>query len=162
MLEEGIRVAIVGLPNAGKSSLFNTLLARERAIVSPTPGTTRDFLEGWVEWDGLPIVLVDTAGLQWPGAELEAAAMRQTREAVAGSSIVLLVIDVSVTTPEEAAALQAELAPTGTVLIRSLHKWDLGALAQWREPAADEQSGDAKETIATSVPVPIAMPWAWL
>ncbi len=66
MLEEGIRIALVGRPNAGKSSLFNAFLARDRAIVSCEAGTTRDALEAWVEWEGLPISLLDTAGLDEP------------------------------------------------------------------------------------------------
>jgi tRNA modification GTPase len=63
VFRDGLRVVLTGLPNAGKSSLFNALLGRDRALVSPRPGTTRDYLEATVSWDGLRVELVDTAGL---------------------------------------------------------------------------------------------------
>lgn len=151
LLEDGIRVAIVGSPNAGKSSLFNALLSRERAIVSPTPGTTRDFLEGWVEWAGLPIVLVDTAGLQTPGAEVEAQAMRRTREVLASSSVVVHVADVAATTPREAREMERELVIEGRGLIRALHKWELGASAAWRDELAAAESAVGVTTVASSI-----------
>ncbi|MDR2301762.1 MAG: tRNA uridine-5-carboxymethylaminomethyl(34) synthesis GTPase MnmE [Deltaproteobacteria bacterium] len=63
VFRDGLRIVLTGLPNAGKSSLFNALLGRDRALVSPRPGTTRDYLEAMVSWDGLRVELVDTAGL---------------------------------------------------------------------------------------------------
>src|SRR5205085_12327706 len=61
-LREGLTVALVGAPNVGKSSLLNALCGEERALVAAEPGTTRDFLEARVVWDGVPVLLVDTAG----------------------------------------------------------------------------------------------------
>jgi tRNA modification GTPase len=63
VFRDGLKIVLTGLPNAGKSSLFNALLGRDRALVSPRPGTTRDYLEATVSWDGLRVELVDTAGL---------------------------------------------------------------------------------------------------
>src|SRR6185295_17042458 len=63
ILREGLRVALVGRPNVGKSSLLNALLKEDRAIVTPIPGTTRDTLEETLHCDGIPVILTDTAGL---------------------------------------------------------------------------------------------------
>ncbi|MGC8762621.1 MAG: tRNA modification GTPase [Acidobacteriota bacterium] len=93
-LREGWSVALAGPPNSGKSSLFNALLNRERALVSPHPGTTRDVLEETLEVDGLPLVLRDTAGLrQEPGEEVEALGMEVGLRAAATADAVLFVYD---------------------------------------------------------------------
>jgi tRNA modification GTPase len=76
-LREGATVVLVGRPNVGKSSLFNRLLEDERALVSPAPGTTRDYLEAWLDIEGIPVRLIDTAGLRQGGAELEAEGVRR-------------------------------------------------------------------------------------
>ncbi len=87
----GLRVVIAGPPNAGKSTLFNGLLARDRAIVSPRPGTTRDSLEAMVELAGRPVLLVDTAGLRDGGDPLEEEGVRRTMVAVAEADLVVMV-----------------------------------------------------------------------
>jgi tRNA modification GTPase len=132
LLEEGLHVAIVGRPNAGKSSLFNALLARQRAIVSPEPGTTRDALQEWVEWDGLPVALHDTAGLREPDTEVEREGIRRTRAAIASASLVILVVDTSRDDPVSLPAILAEVGRAPEELIIALHKWDLGASAEWQ------------------------------
>ena len=71
LLREGARVAIIGAPNAGKSSLLNALLGYERAIVSEEAGTTRDTVEEVLDFDGFPVRLIDTAGLRDEGSEIE-------------------------------------------------------------------------------------------
>ncbi|MCA9713488.1 MAG: tRNA modification GTPase [Myxococcales bacterium] len=87
---EVARIALAGPPNAGKSSLFNALVQRERAIVSPQPGTTRDYVEAALELDPHGAVLIDTAGLRGvPGDELELAGIARTRDQLAGADIVL-------------------------------------------------------------------------
>jgi tRNA modification GTPase len=92
----GIRLALVGRPNAGKSSLFNRLLDRDRAIVTATPGTTRDTIEETFSLDGIPIRLVDTAGLRTSSTdEAEALGIVRSREALADADLILLVHDAS-------------------------------------------------------------------
>lgn len=94
ILREGLRVAIVGRPNVGKSSLLNALLKEDRAIVTPIPGTTRDTLEESVNWDGIPVVLTDTAGLREGLLDpVEKIGMDRARRAVEGSDMVLAVFD---------------------------------------------------------------------
>ncbi|MBZ5639725.1 MAG: tRNA uridine-5-carboxymethylaminomethyl(34) synthesis GTPase MnmE [Acidobacteriia bacterium] len=103
---EGAALAIAGAPNVGKSSLFNRLLERDRAIVAPTPGTTRDTLEECVDLDGIPLRLVDTAGVRELTDAVEAEGVRRAREAVEQADLVLLVLDASRDPePEELAAL---------------------------------------------------------
>jgi len=102
ILREGLRVALVGRPNVGKSSLLNALLKEDRAIVTPNPGTTRDTLEETVNWDGLPVVLTDTAGLrEKAGDPVEHIGMERSRQALEGSDLVLALFDGSEPLMEE-------------------------------------------------------------
>lgn len=93
IVREGLRVAIVGKPNVGKSSLLNRLLGSDRAIVTAIPGTTRDVIEERVDLAGLPVVLVDTAGLRESGEEVEQLGMARSREEVAAADVVIAVFD---------------------------------------------------------------------
>ncbi len=90
-IRDGFRVAIVGVPNAGKSTLFNALLKSERAIVSPHPGTTRDVIEAEAEIAGLPVSLVDTAGLRAAATAVEVEGVRRARRAAAEADALLVV-----------------------------------------------------------------------
>ncbi len=92
---QGVRTAIVGRPNVGKSSLLNCLLRESRAIVTPIPGTTRDTLEEVVNIKGVPFVLVDTAGIAQSKDLVEALGVERSRRAIREADFVLLVIDVS-------------------------------------------------------------------
>ena len=92
---QGVRTAIVGRPNVGKSSLLNRLLRRSRAIVSPIPGTTRDTLEEVVNIKGVPFVLVDTAGIGHSQDLLESLSVERSRQALEQADLVLLVLDTS-------------------------------------------------------------------
>lgn len=94
-LREGARVAIVGRPNVGKSSLLNSLLGEERAIVTDVPGTTRDVIAESVVWDGLMVTLVDTAGLRETEDVVELEGMKRTRSAIEEGDVVVLVVDAS-------------------------------------------------------------------
>jgi len=128
IVHDGITVALVGPPNAGKSSLLNALLGRDRAIVSPVPGTTRDIVEGTIGIAGVPVRLLDTAGLDMPRDAIEAEGIRRSRRAMEESDLLLVVLDASI--PPDRRAL-AETAGRARVLVRA--KSDLpvhpGALA---------------------------------
>jgi tRNA modification GTPase len=94
-LRRGIRAAIIGRPNVGKSSLLNQLLGRERAIVSPVPGTTRDTIEETANIRGLPIVFIDTAGLREADDLIEREGVRRSQESLASAELILHVLDSS-------------------------------------------------------------------
>jgi tRNA modification GTPase len=123
LLREGARVAMAGRPNVGKSSLFNALLAEERAIVSDLPGTTRDVLEERVQWDGFPITLLDTAGLRAGGDAVEAIGAERARRTHDRADVLLLVVDASEGLSAEDASIAAGLA--GPVIV-ALNKTDRG------------------------------------
>lgn len=91
----GLRTAIVGRPNVGKSSLLNRLLRQERSIVTPIPGTTRDTIEEVVNLKGVPFILVDTAGIVHSRDQVEAIGVERSRRAIEQADLVLLVIDIS-------------------------------------------------------------------
>jgi tRNA modification GTPase len=105
VIHDGLTVALVGAPNAGKSTLLNTLVGRERAIVSPVAGTTRDIVEATIALAGVPVRLLDTAGLGLPRDAIEAEGMRRSRAAIDESDIVVLVIDASGPAPPDVAAI---------------------------------------------------------
>ncbi len=104
LLRRGIRAAIVGRPNVGKSSLLNQLLGRDRAIVSAIAGTTRDTIEETANIRGIPVIFIDTAGLRESGDQLEIEGMRRSRLALARAELILHVVDHS-----EALAREDEL-----------------------------------------------------
>src|SRR4051812_15227083 len=93
LLRRGIRAAIIGRPNVGKSSLLNQLLGRDRAIVSPIPGTTRDTIEETANIRGLPVVFIDTAGLRDSSDEIEIEGIRRSRESLDAAELILHVLD---------------------------------------------------------------------
>jgi tRNA modification GTPase len=95
IVHEGLTLAIVGRPNVGKSSLFNRLVERERAIVTATPGTTRDLVTETVAIGGIPVRLVDTAGIRHAFNEAESIGIRKSMEALADADLVLVVVDAS-------------------------------------------------------------------
>jgi tRNA modification GTPase len=95
IVHEGLTLAIVGRPNVGKSSLFNRLAERERAIVTATPGTTRDLVSEIVAIGGIPVKLVDTAGIREALDEAESLGIRKSMEALADADLVLVVLDAS-------------------------------------------------------------------
>jgi tRNA modification GTPase len=131
-LRRGIRAAIIGRPNAGKSSLLNQLLGRDRAIVSTIPGTTRDTIEETANIRGLPVVFIDTAGLREARDEIEVEGVRRSRQTLEKAEFLLHVFDVSEPlTPADQVHL-AEFAGRKRILVRN--KIDLPA--QLELPAA--------------------------
>lgn len=95
VVHEGFTLAIVGRPNVGKSSLFNRLVERERAIVTATPGTTRDLVTETVALNGIPVKLIDTAGIRHSTDEAESIGIRKSYEALSEADMVLIVLDSS-------------------------------------------------------------------
>jgi tRNA modification GTPase len=93
IVHEGLTLAIIGRPNVGKSSLFNRLVERERAIVTATPGTTRDLVTETVALGGIPVKLVDTAGIRRALDEAESIGIQKSLEALADADLILLVLD---------------------------------------------------------------------
>jgi tRNA modification GTPase len=91
--QEGVKVALAGRTNAGKSSLFNLFLKEDRSIVSDEPGTTRDWLEAWVSLDGVPLRLIDTAGLRTTDNRVEQEGIRRSRELIGSCDVLLYLID---------------------------------------------------------------------
>lgn len=94
-LREGFQVVICGAPNAGKSSLLNALLRRDRAIVSPLPGTTRDTIEESITLHGMTVRLVDTAGLRTGADAMEQLGINRTKEALSSADLIILLVDPS-------------------------------------------------------------------
>ncbi len=119
LLRRGVRAAIIGRPNAGKSSLLNQLLGHDRAIVSALPGTTRDTIEETANIRGLPVVFIDTAGLREAGDEIEAEGIRRSRESLAKAELILHVLDGSEPLTASDEKLLAEHAGKKRILVRN-------------------------------------------
>jgi len=136
LLRDGIVLAIIGRPNAGKSSLLNALSGQDSAIVTEIPGTTRDVLREQIELDGIPVHLADTAGIRETSDRIEAEGVRRARLALESADLALLVEDVMAPLDEHD-DLALELPPT-VGYIRIANKVDLGAESYRQQK---EQSG---------------------
>ncbi len=117
ILREGLKVAIVGRPNVGKSSLLNALLRTDRAIVTTVPGTTRDVIEDALNINGIAVTLADTAGLCDTDNIVEAESVSRSRQAMAAADLVLLVIDSSEPLHPDDLKLLAQLPACGIVVM---------------------------------------------
>ena len=126
IVREGLSLAIVGRPNVGKSSLFNRLLNEDRAIVTSTPGTTRDLVTESASVGGIPLRFVDTAGIRVATDEAERLGVERSMQAIADSNLRLLVVDASQPWSEEDTRLLAKIHPLGALLV-ALNKSDLPA-----------------------------------
>lgn len=129
ILRRGIRAAIVGRPNTGKSSLLNQLLGHDRAIVSPIPGTTRDTIEETANIRGLPVVFIDTAGLRETRDEIEVEGIRRSRQSLAQAELILHVLDAGEPLTAEDQNYFNEFAGKKRILVRN--KIDLPVKWQW-------------------------------
>ena len=128
LYQDGVRVVLCGRTNAGKSSLFNTLLKEDRSIVSDIHGTTRDWIESWVSFAGIPARLFDTAGLRESDDEVERHGIQRTQDLTAEAQLILYLVDASVGLVEEDKAFlikwsHAEKSGRPPVLL-VLNKWD--------------------------------------
>jgi len=123
IVHDGLTLAIVGRPNVGKSSLFNRLVERDRAIVTASPGTTRDLVTERISLSGIPIELVDTAGLREGREEAEQLGIARSREALADAALVLVVLDATQPLDDEEHRLLA--AVEGRPAIIAINKSDL-------------------------------------
>jgi len=125
--ESGVRIAIVGRPNVGKSSLLNKLLGEERVIVSPIPGTTRDAIDTYLEWEGTPITLIDTAGIRRRGKierGVERYSVLRALRAIQRADVALLVIDgIEGVTAQDAHVASLILDEWASVVVL-VNKWD--------------------------------------
>jgi tRNA modification GTPase len=100
-LKEGLRVTLVGRPNVGKSSLFNSLISYDRAIVTEIPGTTRDTISEVINIDGVPVLITDTAGVRASADRIEQLGIERTRRAVTDADLTVVVLDGSQTLTED-------------------------------------------------------------
>ncbi|MGP8251255.1 MAG: tRNA uridine-5-carboxymethylaminomethyl(34) synthesis GTPase MnmE [Terracidiphilus sp.] len=132
LVHYGLTLAIVGRPNAGKSSLFNRLVERDRAIVTASPGTTRDLVTERISLDGIPLELVDTAGLREGREEAEQMGIARSREALADADLVLIVLDATEPLNDEERLLLS--ATDGRPALVAVNKSDLVANGR---PASD-------------------------
>lgn len=122
-VRDGVSVALVGRPNVGKSSLMNALLVRDRSIVTPSPGTTRDTIEELLDLEGVPVRLIDTAGWRETREEAERAGVRRARAAAEGAAVVVHVLDASEPLADEDREIGRVLA--GRAAVVAANKSDL-------------------------------------
>jgi tRNA modification GTPase len=141
LVRQGVRVAIVGRPNVGKSSLLNRLLRASRAIVTEIPGTTRDTLEETLNLQGIPVVLVDTAGIvEHTQDPIERLGIERSRAALAQAEMALLVVDVSQTLTEADRAIAALIQDKPVIVVQNKVDLRQESPARWapgqQEPPA--------------------------
>ncbi len=153
VLRRGIRAAIIGRPNAGKSSLLNQLLGHDRAIVSPVAGTTRDTVEETADVRGIPVIFIDTAGLRETDDHVEAEGVRRSRAALGKAELVLHVLDASGPLTEDDRSLLAEASGRPRVLV--LNKADLPTALRLPDGLAGVatscSSGDGIEAVKDAI-----------
>jgi tRNA modification GTPase len=135
LIRSGIKLALIGRPNVGKSSLFNALLGRERAIVTHLPGTTRDTLNEPFVINGVPVDLMDTAGIRETEDIVEQIGVEKTKTAITEADLIIAVIDATSTLPPE----EIELFKEFPVSLYAINKCDLGVTPS--EEAMSELSG---------------------
>jgi tRNA modification GTPase len=147
-LHEGVRVVIVGKPNAGKSTLMNALLGHDRVIVSETPGTTRDEVESHLEYQGIRFTFVDTAGRRETDDDIEAEGVRRSRAAEEGADLVLQLVDLTDSSTPDAAATDSPADPDTPRLVvgnkADLVSGDAGAGTELCISAEAMRSGKAE------------------
>jgi len=148
IVHQGLTLAIVGRPNVGKSSLFNRLVERERAIVTAQPGTTRDLVSETVAIGGIPVELVDTAGIRRALDEAESIGIKKSMEALADADLVLVVIDATEAITEEDRELLNQVRGRAAIVVEN--KSDLVSGERGRPSADDSGQNASALSISTS------------
>jgi tRNA modification GTPase len=160
IVRDGFKLAIVGRPNAGKSSLFNRLVQRDRAIVTSTPGTTRDLVTERVALEGIPVDLIDTAGLRDSTDEAERLGIAKSHQAIADADVVLLVLDAPALAAQGKTVILSEgvvdaeskdlrfQLPQSSALIVALNKIDL------QPEALQSQTANLQPATCNLQPIP--------
>ncbi len=156
IVHEGLTLAIVGRPNVGKSSLFNHLVERQRAIVTATPGTTRDLVTETVSIGGIPIHLIDTAGIRPALDEAESIGIQKSLEVLADADLVLIVLDASTTASEEDAKLLAQIEHRAAIIVEN--KADLAPAEAKTAAQASTPDAKAKPVLRTSALTGVGIP----
>ncbi len=155
LLREGIMAAITGRPNAGKSSLLNALAGSEVAIVTEVPGTTRDVLREQIHIEGIPLHVVDTAGIRETDDVIEAEGIRRAREALAGADVVLNVIDATCRQPAEPTSATSQIDVLNKIdLLDAARRSELGASASGRALATvmiSAKTGEGLDALRSAV-----------
>jgi len=141
LLTEGLSVVIAGPPNAGKSTLLNRLAGHEAAIVTDIPGTTRDVLRERIALEGVPLLLLDTAGLRDTTDAIETEGMRRARAAMADADRILFLVDAAADPRAKAFAAERARLPPGVAVTLVYNKADLADLADAAPDAAIERAG---------------------
>jgi len=157
LLQEGIKVAIAGRPNVGKSSLFNGLVERERAIVTDIPGTTRDTLSEAIDLEGVPVILTDTAGVRETTDGIETLGIERTRRAMGDADLVLVVLDGSTELGPSDHDLLNQTEHTQRLVVRN--KSDLlefnttspGCIAELQPINVSAQTGEGLATLRSAI-----------
>jgi tRNA modification GTPase len=156
VLREGVSVLIAGRPNVGKSSLLNTLLQEKRAIVTSVPGTTRDIIEEVVNIKGLPVKLLDTAGIRDTEDEIEQEGMKMTLEKIPFADLILFVVDNSRTFNNEDTLIMRAVSSQPCIVVRN--KSDLPSVAQLPESmdrvkmvSVSARNGDGMEDLREAI-----------
>ena len=153
LVHSGLTLAIVGRPNVGKSSLFNRLVERERAIVTAAPGTTRDLVTERVSLGGIPVELVDTAGLREATDEAESIGIQKSREVLAAADLVLVVLEAGIPLREDEAELIRSLAGRHALIARN--KSDLNSSLNsdpYPDPAPDPTAANNAGLVLDTLP----------
>jgi tRNA modification GTPase len=144
VVHQGLTMAIVGKPNVGKSSLFNRLIEREHAIVTATPGTTRDLVTETVAIDGIPVQLVDTAGIRNAVEEAESIGIRKSMETLADADLVLVVLDASAELDNIDRELLEQTKQRAAIIVHNKIDIAPGLVAENRECAGKMVSAEAQ------------------
>lgn len=146
LLREGLTVALIGKPNVGKSSLFNRLLGHSRAIVTQIPGTTRDTISETMGLDGVPLILIDTAGVRASADEIESIGVERTKRAAADADLLIVVLDGSEPLHQEDQYVLSEVSDTRHLI--ALNKSDLPTFS-----VTNFQNPGVVEDLSTLIPV---------